>query len=311
MKILASLLLLAVAGLLGGCSTTAREAAAREFRLIKAINTNSRATLAAGDAVASGDPDRIKPVSYAVEAEGTANASVAAATDARLAKVESFNRELLTTLADAASTAIPGGIGAVVIGSIKNKFLAANQSIDAAKTSQTALQSLVDEQKKALDDLKTKQASLASDLTAKSAALDDLKASLKTTATTLSAKVEAMPAEEQAKVKTAILDELRARGISEAELTKLKEKSPAELTALAGTAGTIGLAALAALLRTFGPSRGKEDIDKTQADVQNLALTVAKISDVGTEVKDIRDKIAQLDTQKADHEARLNAVENA
>ena len=60
---------------------------------------------------------------------------------------------------------------------------------------------------------------------------------------------------------------LAQNGASKADLEKATTKTPGELAAMVTGGGGLSIAALLALLRTFGPSRSKEDVDKIKEDL--------------------------------------------
>ena len=309
----ASSLILSASILLSGC-VTPREKHDQRERAIKAINVNSRANLAAGEAIAAGDVDRVKPTLQIIERDEQSNAAIAAATDARLAKLESLSGEIVKSLTAVAKTTVPGA--AVAIGKIGDHIADAMTSADVATKGLEKQSEVIQQEKMEIAKLQEAQKELGKDqlvlekqLAEKEAAIVVMKSSLEKTTTEFTAKVAALPTEEKEKVKQAIIDELRQRGLSESEMAKYKEMTPEQLTALAGGGGAVGLAALAALLRTFGPSRGKKETDELWELLKKLEGEQQKLLATEQEVPVLRSKQEELRVARANIEARLNTLE--
>lgn len=308
-----SLLILSAGILLSGC-VTSREKHDQRERAIKAINVNSRANLAAGEAIAAGDADRVKPTLQIIEHDEQSNAAIAAATDARLAKLESVSGEIVRSLTAVAKTVVPGA--AVAIGKIGDHIADATTSADAATKGLEKQAEVIQQDKMEIAKLQNAQKELEKDQIAlqkqlgeKEAAIIEMKNSLAKTTTEFTAKVAALPTEEKEKVKQAIIDELRQRGLTESEMAKYQEMSPEQLTALAGGGGAVGLAALAALLRTFGASRGKKETDELWELLKKLEGEQQKLLATEQEVPALRTKLEEIRVAKASLEARLNSLE--
>lgn len=92
---------------------------------------------------------------------------------------------------------------------------------------------------------------------------------------------------EQARFKLAFKEEVLAAAkemdIPREEIEKIASKSPEELFATYGTTGAGGIVGLLALFRTFGKSRGKEEIDRLREEIiRDRLATIATTSTTTT-----------------------------
>lgn len=306
MKFATFVTLLAASLALAGC-VTPRENFAQRERSIRAVNTNSRATLAAGEAVAADDPDRVKPVEILVSTQEQENAAIATAVDARLAKLESFKKELLQTLTAVAKTAVPGAGAALT--TIAGKIDEATTSVGTVGQKQIEQAKVLDALKGKLTELQTAQTGMEQKLAEKEKALGELKASVKEASDQLVKKFGALPTEQKESVKLAILEELEKSGVSKADLEKFKGMTPEQLVGMAGGGGLVGLAALAGLFRTLGPSRGKKEIDELWEQSSALKAQLEKLNALTDETKDLRAAKERLAALISALEARIAGMD--
>ena len=334
------LLLLFAAALVAfsGCVTPGEKFEQRQ-REISAINRNSRATLAAGEAIASHDPDRVNGVRTALDADEKNNADFGTDVKNRLAKMEAFKNEAIGAVAAAAKIAIPvgmplTGVFTAGISSLATTLQAGTTSIESLRTTQTTQQATLEKSREDVKDTKTVVATLKEKLETKDKELATLKTEFEAKFKDFHAEFSALDPKFKEEAKQAIINELSVRKlVSAEELAKLKDASPDDVVARTASGGAIAAAALAALMSVFGKSRAEPELQKLREKIESAAQANTNLANVKKDVDDLWDKqtettagltLSELNTVRVDslhtsqvamqtalasHEARLGTLE--
>jgi len=277
MKITIPVLVVAasVSTLLTGCVTSSEKVDLKRNQ-IQAIDRVPKAIYGSTRAIIAGDATKIDPYETAND-KGVAQAlREIDVIHQRVAAQEKMWNEFMNTALDAAGSAVPGGgIGANIAKNFITKIKSADDLATAAGTEAKAAGTAAADAKTAgLKAADTVEKSTDAKLAAVKQDFQTLKVQMDKSQVDISASFQKefaqMDKEQQAKFKENFLALLAQNGASKADLEKATAKSPGELAAMVTGGGGISIAALLALLRTFQPSRAKDDVDKIKEELAGL-----------------------------------------
>ena len=215
-------------------------------------------------------------------------------------------KNLALDLAQLAGAAFPGGS---IVTSIISSLAGLNDA--ASEEASENVDALRTDLEGELEELETSQAKADKDITAINAQVDSLKTQydaliaeskkdspLQESLEAMSELVKGMNSDEQDKLRTRILAEValsseaeqarfklafkeevlaaaKEMDIPREEIEKIASMSPEEAFATYGTTGAGGIVGLLALFRTFGKSRGKEEIDRLREEFMSERVAAA------------------------------------
>lgn len=281
MKIKSPVLVIAVAAviMLTGCVSPSEKVALKKNQ-IQAIDRVPKAIYGSTRAIISGDVTKMDPYETANDQGVAQTLREIDAIHQRLVAQEKMWSEFMNTALDAAGSAVPGsGLGASIAKNFITRIKAAGDVASAAEVeARSAINAAADAKSEGIKAVGMVEKCCDAKLAAIKQDFQELKAQLDKKQSDFSVSFQKefaqLDKEQQAKFKENFLALLAQNGASKADLEKATAKSPGELAALVTGGGGISLAALLALLRSFGPSRSKDDVDKIN---QELAVVKAKV----------------------------------
>jgi len=286
-------MLITIVGLhLTGCGTTGRERLKQDQLQTEAQQNTAFAAAVGAQAIASSNPDLVKPALDRIAAKDAEIGMFFHAVDTRLKEVERFKSDTLGSLTSLASIAVPNA--AVLFTALGQKIQTATTSVAMLDTKQNQQEKQIAEQRLAIDRLELERKALETKLQSGEAALATLKASLEKTGTDLRDRVAALPTEQHERIKAGILEELQRQGATKEKIEEAASMSAPELVGLVGGGGAVGLAALTALFRTLGASRGQKEIDELWESLSNAKSQIEKVDSLKNETHELREKQVQL-----------------
>lgn len=275
-----------------GCTTTQEQTADYVESGTSSVNQITRAIYASARAQVTGELGPLDADKAAFETFKSQQRSQFAAIRKEIKEQQLKLDGFLNAFLDVAATAVPGlslaqGAARNILNRIQETGAEADSAVDTAKDEMKAL---IDENKGGIAEAETR-------LTDVERTLDDVTTEgvkdidLERAINQLSKEAKELNEADQERLRTQLLDELEKANLlqdatfqkefkeelikatkemvrSPEEIKKIAAMSPGEAFAAYGAGGTGGIVGLMALLRTFGKSRGREELEKLREEFQ-------------------------------------------
>ena len=254
-----------VSALLSGCATSTEKLEVKK-QGVKAINRIPTAIYDAAELSETHDLAALRKGRGTSEEEMASGLAKIDSIQQRVLAQEKAMLELVNTALDVAGTVVPGGgVAASAIKSLLAKSKTASDIATAAQTEAKAAGIKAAEAVEKANDAKL--AVINKDIQGLHAIFDKKESENQAT---LQKEIATLDKDRQAKFKENFLALLAQNGASKVELEKATTKTPGELAAMVTGGSGLSIAVLLALLRTFQPSRAKDDVDQLKQDLARM-----------------------------------------